>query len=264
MSLDDIHLRILALTSLPSQQSVTNATPEVSKKKRKPICLCACFAHLFSRNRKKELNATMNESFKSKSTTVYYNNQRNSFNTVVSSSAPAINKLSTQSQQQHQHQQQQKVQPGQSLQQLSSAESQTQLEQLRHMADVMKTKAATFNELVQDAGTQSHVALVKYFEQERGTLVLESRTTGGGGSGDSDVGGVVAEQSLGVVTICVKASQVAAMRRDVTSGQLVTDVEALVDEEELFAHTGASGLKLEITVDMEELDIAENELSGTS
>ena len=244
VSLDDIHLRILALTSVPSQHSVTKATTEATTKKKhkKQFCLCACFASIFGRNRKKELG--VNESFKSKSTTVYYNNQRNSFNTVVSSSAPAINKLSTQTH----------VQPGHSLPHLTTTESQVQLEQLKHMADVMKQKAAVFNELVQDSQTQTHVALLKYFEQERGTLVLESLC---GADEDSD-------HPLGVVTICMKAAQVAAVRRDVASGQLVSDVETLLDSEELFARTGASGVKLEINIDPEELDIAEAELSTSS
>ena len=102
---------------------------------------------------------------------------------------------------------------------------------------------------LRDSSTNSHAQLLRYFEQERGVLVLDT---------------VNEQHGLIVVNICTKREQLERIRRDHASGKLNRDVEACIsngDGGDLLDSVGAKAVKLHTTLDREQLQIAEQELS---
>lgn len=214
VSLDDIHLRILALSVPPASLQPSNKNNE---RRHRHMCLCACFARLFSRRKDKPPPSPAE---------IY----RPTTPSLVPNGKP--------------------VQHAGSSPNVASAG----INELRSLAELMQHKAASLYELVQDAATATHTALVKYFEQERGTLVLEARPP----TDDADLG--IEDTGLVVATICMQRGQLDALRRDLAGGELVASVERLMDQDEVYARTGASGVRLEVYADPDELEVAELEL----
>ncbi|XP_023931977.1 uncharacterized protein LOC106162832 isoform X1 [Lingula anatina] len=110
---------------------------------------------------------------------------------------------------------------------------------------VFENKSELFYKEVQEASCQTHVDFVKYLEQMRGILFMQINT-------DSD---------LSVICICMKLSQLTQLRQDWRNGNLLKDVESCLVNDTILQVIGAKGLKLQVELQEEELNFAEQELS---
>lgn len=92
--------------------------------------------------------------------------------------------------------------------------------------------------------SKQHLQIVKYFEQERGTLVLHIYTDNG----------------LIVGTICMTSIQLKKLKTDVQNGQILGLIEKWLLSSEINEEVGVNEIKLKIVVDDDEFELASEEL----
>ena len=121
---------------------------------------------------------------------------------------------------------------------------QEKLQNLKNAADMFKKKSEDFYEALQDTGSVPFNRMVKYFEQDRGILVLETHQNEG----------------LVVVTICMMKDQLDELERDLDNGKLVKDIENCTVTDDILRKVDAEGIKLQIFAEREEFLNAKAEL----
>lgn len=129
-------------------------------------------------------------------------------------------------------------------QRLDSHSREDEIENLKNLADTFRQKANIFYSILRDPESSSSTTLVKYFEQERGVLVLDTECS----------------QGFMIINICMRVEQLDQLRRDYSSGTLAKDVEKAVISEEVLTKIGAKGIKLNTLIDLDELELADQEL----
>lgn len=104
--------------------------------------------------------------------------------------------------------------------------------------------ATKFQETIDnDSAIRSQI--VKYFEQERGTLVLS----------------VFCEDTLVICNICMTVEQITTLQKDERSGQLTEVLESMVLKKAVIDTVGVIEMKIQVAVDDDEIELAQQELS---
>ena len=232
ISLDDILMRIQELTEQTTtavqQLDFSDAVIEEDRSKKKS-CICMCFSQIFSR-RKNDHGMPQN-GHGSKSSGL--NGYRLS---PDRGSAQHIAKLNTSTQVISHHTQYHQPKHRESI------------ENLRNMADTFRQKANALYSILRDPSSVTFVELLKYFEQDRGVLVLDTSC----------------EEGLVIVNICMKVEQLEQLRRDYQNGRLTQDIEKCIITDDVLQTVGAKGVKLRAAVNQDEFDLAEQELCWTA
>lgn len=238
INLDDVRRRINELTAPPpaALQAFDMFEPYDDNRKRKQdrTCLCLCFSRMFrSHNRKssKETGSGSGDHSNGGSNGVKHAGGRLSpqvmlvkqnnytMNTEISLVSPLNNE--------HQKNVREDV------------------ERLRSLVDMFNTKAEEIYHVFSERSSAPYSQLLRYFEQDRGVLVLESFT---------DCGFVI-------VNICMKLEQLEQLRRDYRNGKLNKDLENCLVTEEVLQKVAAKGIKLQTDIDQDEFELAEQELA---
>ena len=208
ITLEDLAARIHHLQNPPpvGMPAIEAAEEETSQKKGS--CLCSCFSRMF---KKKDTNKGAKYA--------PANNPPNGFKT-------------------------QNMIDAQRNDQNPSLSKESEIENLKNLADTFKQKANVFYTILRDPESESAQTLVKYFEQERGVLVL-----------DTDC-----QQGFMIINICMRVEQIESLRKDYSNGKLSKDIESCVITEDVLSKMTVKGMKLHTIVDQEELEIAEQEL----
>lgn len=119
---------------------------------------------------------------------------------------------------------------------------------LRNLANTVQEKSELFYQILRDPNTTTRESVVKYLEQDRGVLVVETNATSPDGV------------MLGA--ICMKMDQLVELRRYHSNGKLAQDLQNLLVTDKLLEQVGATAIHLEVEVNSEEFDLAEQELSS--
>lgn len=123
------------------------------------------------------------------------------------------------------------------------------VESLRKLASTVQgSYEAFYVALTSDALASTRDALVRYLEQERSVLVLETTRT---------------QDGVAIVCICTKSSQLETLWRDYSLERLQMDLEDRLVTKELLVAINALGLRLDVEVGREEIDLATAELTGS-
>ena len=245
VSFDDIRCRIEALSGrLPPVQIAqkTEDTREVAKNRRAKswsCCLCSCFSWSRKRDTKSRKGKDKNSRMESKEPSSKYicepsaDKQHASMqmvplmtnNSVVAASNGTVERR-------------------------NSCGQQTNVAKLRTMAEYLQQKSAVMYETVADTSSDTFTRLVKYFEQTRGTLVL-----------NVDLRDVDGCPGVTVVNICMRPSHIVDLERDHNSGALQRDLENIIVNADLLSKIPATAVQLQTNIGREELSIAERELA---
>lgn len=90
-----------------------------------------------------------------------------------------------------------------------------------------------------------NMEIIKYFEQDRGTLVLQ----------------VYIENALVVCNICMKPEQVKQLQEDNTNSELLNVFEKILLRQSLFDEMDIRDMRLKVVIDENEVELAKSELS---
>ena len=126
-----------------------------------------------------------------------------------------------------------------------SINTKTSVENLRNVAHAIQEKSEEFYQLFAKSTSTPRIQLLKYFEQSRGILVLDSSYVDG----------------IALVCICTKPDQLDDLRRDYDSGKLAADVEDWVVTSDVLEGMGVTGIRLKADINKEEIEMSEQELS---
>ena len=236
LSLDDIRLRINELMEKQHQQEKQQQTLEIQDialedAGMKSSCLCHCFSRMFSSRKKPSEQNSKYITSTSPTNTKPSIEHTNGFNSNGKSTDSQSTLYSSNNK----------------LRSISG--SKHSLDSLRCIAELLQNKADAIYAHLRDPTTAIHARLLRYFEQERGVLVLETTSE---------------QHGLVVVNICTKRDQLERIRRDQSSGKLNRDVEACVtngDGGDMLEAVGAKAVKLHTSIDREQMQLAEQELS---
>lgn len=212
ITLDDLAARIHHLQNPPPSgvPAIEAADAEENGSQKKRSCLCLCLSRMF---RKKE-------------------------HSKAAKYAPAANPPNGYKTQNMLEAQRLQSDPN------TSVTKEDEIENLKNLADTFKQKANIFYSILRDPESESAQTLVKYFEQERGVLVL-----------DTDC-----QQGFMIINICMRVEQLEQLRKDYSMGKLAKDIESNVITDDVLAKVGAKGMKLHTIIDQDEFEIAEQEL----
>ena len=237
ISFDDIACRIEALSNTAPQ-----TTEEVSKNRRTKswsCCLCSCFSWTRKRDTKSRKAKTSRGDAKRPSEKYIYEPSTETQNVSIQMTQITNNKavIATHTNGKI------GTRNGGFAEQISS------LEKLRALAECLQMKSTVVYETVADTSGETFTRLVKYFEQTRGTLLLnvERRDV-------DDCPGVA------VVNICMQPSHIADLERDYNSGALQRDLDEVIVSSDLLGKISATAVRLHTKISPDELHIAEQEL----
>ena len=121
------------------------------------------------------------------------------------------------------------------------------VEALRKMAALVQNKCDSVYDLLNDHRSSAHENLLRYFEQERRVLVFETENSS-------------TPDGMKIVCICTKESQLDLLRRDYSLDRLLDDLEDRLIDKELQRSVGVLGVKLDVEINRDELEMAETEL----
>jgi len=125
---------------------------------------------------------------------------------------------------------------------ISTVSGESDLGSLRRAADVVHSHCATIYSAIAEAGSPLRTDVERYFEQDRGVLVLRVECLGGGGG-------------AAICCICTRPEHVAQFRED--------RVEKLaVDLEKVIQTAVGEHVRLDMTLEDGDLELAELELHG--
>ena len=222
ISLEDIKMKIAELMNpRPSLQFELAESHMDELPKKRNSCFCVCFSRLFSRrkgNEANQVNGHPGEKYMvTTQTTNGYTQKLNNHQVAAQLKQDA----------------------------LRQANNKNDLENLKNMADTFAQKADILYSILRDSKSSSYTQLLKYFEQDRGVLVLETNT----------------EDGFVIVNICMKLSQLEHLRRDYTNGKLNKDIENCVISDDVLQRVGCKGIKLNSEINQDDFDLAEQELN---
>jgi len=125
---------------------------------------------------------------------------------------------------------------------IATTDGDSDLGSLRRAADAVHSRCAAIYASVAEPGSALRTDIERYFEQDRGVLVLRVESLGGGGS-------------AAICCICTRLEHVAQFHKD-RSEKLATDLEKVI-------HCAAGALvRLDVMLDDGDLELAELELRG--
>lgn len=237
ISFDDIMCRIEALSNIVPQTPQTNE--EVSKNRRGKswsCCLCSCFNWTRKHDTKPRKAKTSRAESKHSSGKYIYEQSTDKQYANIQMTQITTNKAIITS---HKN--------GKIATKEDFAE---QTEKLRTLAEYLQTKSTALYEIVADTSGDTFTRLVKYFEQTRGTLVLNVD--------HRDVDGC---PGVAVINICMQPSHIADLERDYNSGALQRDLDEVIVASDLLGKISATAVRLQTKISRDELHVAEQELA---
>ena len=241
INLEEVKQRISELTAPPPQalQQFEMFEPyEEDKKKpsKDRTCLCLCFSRLFTRNRKPSKDGSHNgevnsgQLSKSNSNGVKHSGRLSPQVMLVKQNNYTMNtEISLVGPLNNEHQK----------------SVRDDVEKLRSLVDLFNNKADEVYDVFSDRSSAPYSQLLRYFEQDRGVLVLETL---------SDSGFVI-------VSICMKVDQLEQLRRDYCNGKLNKDLGNCLVTDEVLQKVSAKGIKIQTDIDQDEFELAEQELA---
>lgn len=132
-----------------------------------------------------------------------------------------------------------------SLEQGQSVSQKIELtEEWRGDGEVLDEKANKFYVLFDSAGNPHYTNLIKYFEQDRGTLVMSAHR----------------RDTLVVMNICMTKDQLKRLQADYSSGKLTRDIEERLVNMQVLNAVDAKEMRLSTIIDDSEFSQAEEEL----
>ena len=236
VSLDDI---LLQIHSLMQSTLVPEVPPEVAQfevldnveeeEKTKPSCFCGCISKIFGSKHKSEKEAKKKALNNGKKYEVGRSSvdRQSSFRSMPGGEVNPWRKSES-------------FRAG-----LSEEELHTSLQNLHNAADTLRYKCRQFYTMAGDTSTSLGLGLVRYFEQDRGALVLEFTPT---------------DSHLQITTISMQLQPLRQLANECESGQLLADISNLLVTQQVLDRLGAEGLKLAIKLDEQDLHTAEQEL----
>ena len=258
VSLDDVKLLMGKVSAQPdpgtSQRYDVQEALEEDEKPNHRSCFCVCFRKLFHRNKgqsKKNTVESVQNNLQLKSTTMDKQNNQTANQHIKYMSADNVNINGTGNNSPT------RLKYGKQQNRLSvdllrtdslvnkTRDARLSLENIRNNAEIFRIKSEDFYRFISDRESANSVKLLKYFEQDRGLLVLETNCSSG----------------LVVVNICMQIGQLQQLQRDIHNGKLNKDLENILITEEVLTKIGARGVKLTTEIDKDEFDLAEQELS---
>ncbi|XP_014785511.1 uncharacterized protein LOC106880179 [Octopus bimaculoides] len=117
-------------------------------------------------------------------------------------------------------------------------------EEWRGDGEVLDEKAHRFYVLFDSAGNSHYTNLIKYFEQDRGTLVMSA----------------LRRDTLVVMNICMTKDQLKQLQSDYSTGKLTRDIEQRLVNMQVLNAVDAKELRLSTIIDDSEFSQAEEEL----
>ncbi|GAB1606166.1 uncharacterized protein LOC115218054 [Argonauta hians] len=117
-------------------------------------------------------------------------------------------------------------------------------EEWRGDGEVLDEKARKFYVLFDSAGNSHYTNLIKYFEQDRGTLVMNA----------------LRRDTLVVMNICMTKDQLKRLQSDYSTGKLTRDIEQRLVNMQVLNAVEAKELRLSTIIDDSEFSQAEEEL----
>ena len=129
-----------------------------------------------------------------------------------------------------------------SIECIPTSDGESDLGSLRRAADTVHSRCAAIYSEVAEDGSELRTHVERYFEQDRGVLVLRVESLGGGGG-------------AAICCICTRPEHVTRFCED-RAEKLATDLEKVV-----FAASGEQ-VRLDVTLDDGDLELAELELRG--
>ena len=236
VSLEEIRFRILELTepklvppAVP-QFEVGEGYEEVQN--GKPSCLCMCFSRLFSRRKEQGQIEGQGHEVKGqresggKSSKQKQNGFKGGDGNIKTAKVYKVSKADEEALER------------------KEALKEEELRNLRNLEDTFKSKVKElFVVLKEQPALMGHLS--KYFEQDRGVLVLETHC----------------ELGLVILSICMKLDQLEQLRRDHSNGKLNKDLENCLITDQVLQKVGVKGIKLLTDINQEEFEIAEQELN---
>ena len=125
---------------------------------------------------------------------------------------------------------------------IATTDTDSDLGSLRRAADTVHSHCAAIYATVAEDGSALRTDVERYFEQDRGVLVLRVESMGGGGG-------------VAICCICTRLEHVARFNED-RAEKLATDLEKVI-------HTAAGAdVRLDVALDDGDLELAELELRG--
>ena len=240
INLEEVKLRISELTAPPPQalQQFEMFEPyEDDKKKHKDrTCLCLCFSRLFTRNRKPRKDGSPNgevnsgQVSKSNSNGVKHSGRLSPQVMLVKQNNYTMNtEISLVGPLNNEHQK----------------SVRDDVEKLRSLVDMFTNKADEIYDVLGERNGGPYSQLLRYFEQDRGVLVLET----------------FCDSGFVIVSICMKQDQLEQLRRDYCNGKLNKDLENCLINDEVLQKVSTKGIKLQTDIDQDEFELAEQELT---
>jgi len=145
------------------------------------------------------------------------------------------------------------------------ADTPTKDDNLKQFGEILQTKIDSFYKILLDEVSLLHTRMLKYFEQERRVLVLDAGQCTALTSVNKPGGLMFIEPNfnrISIVCICTKLDQVESLRRDSQTGRLRRDLEDRLCTKETLDAIEALGIRIEVNVSREEMELAENELKA--
>lgn len=116
---------------------------------------------------------------------------------------------------------------------------------LQMKADILNEKSEQFYKLLYNTDSAVHENLLKYFEQDRGVLVLDC----------------FFDDAFMIVAICTKRAKLMALKEDLASGSFCRDLEQCLVKPDVLSGVGVKAMKLAVDFDDTEFREALAELS---
>jgi hypothetical protein len=120
------------------------------------------------------------------------------------------------------------------------------IDDMKMKADILREKSNKFYQLLLDPDTTTRNALVKYFEQVRGILVVD----------------IVYEDGIIIRSICTKEDQLHSLDEDFQSGKLVHELEEVLINDIILHQIAILALKLQLSAEEDEFPKALNDLQS--
>lgn len=113
---------------------------------------------------------------------------------------------------------------------------------LRRAADRVHSRCTAIYSDIYELGSEPRIAVDRYFEQDRGILVLNTESLGAG-------------SGVTILCICTLGEHVQRLKDDVQSGKLKSDLERVV------SNASKTLVRIDVRVDESDLALAESELN---
>ncbi|ELU15725.1 hypothetical protein CAPTEDRAFT_201143 [Capitella teleta] len=235
ISLEDVQVQLASLSRPKplSLQPLEIDDSETSEKKNNRCCICGCFARIFASSKppsnkykvdSKRSNQAVQQLQQSHLGSYATSPVKHSQESVLYREFPSYASMRT------------------------PKENRNSIASLRNLANTIQEKSEQFYAILRDPTSATRDAMLKYFEQNRGVLILESSNA-------------TAADGVMVGAICMQLQQLQELKDYHGNGKLAQDLQSALVTDSLLEQVGATAVHLEVDVSNEEFELAEQELT---